>query len=425
MTQIIIFRAVQGLGAGILLANAFIVIGDLFPPSERGKYQGLTAGVFGIAAVIGPTLGGFITDTLSWNWVFFINIPLGILFLALFTIFLPDVRPFDLKRRVDYAGVITLVLTVVPMMLALSWAGVDYPWISAPIIGTFAFSVVMATLFVAIERRSEEPLVPLWIFRNRIVALSAVIIALTGMAMYGGIIYIPLFCQGVLGLSATTSGGFVTPLLIAVVVGSLASGQVLSRAGGHYRIQGIVGLTVMAAGVALLSSMTIETSHPTAIVYITIIGLGLGIIFPLYTIAVQNAVPYSVMGVATSSTTFFRSVGGALGLAIAGSVMNNRFPNDFINRLAPAAREAISPEPLNSLAYNPQALLSAEKQAELKEIYDGLGAGGEGLYDQMFQSLKLALESSLVDIFLIGLGIVILAWVVNWFIREIPLRKQH
>jgi len=243
--------------------------------------------------------------------------------------------------------------------------------------------------------------------------------------MYGGIVYIPLFFQGVLGSTATTSGAFLTPLLLAVVVGSLGSGQVLSRAGGHYRTQGLVGLAIMAVGVGLLSTMSAETSYPTAVVYITIVGLGLGITFPLYTIAIQNAVPYTVMGIATSSATFFRSIGGAIGLAILGSVMNNRFAPEFLSRLSPEVREPISPEPLNSLTHDPQALLNVEAQAELAQIYEGLGQQGEGLFEQVMEALKMALESSLADIFLIGLGVVILAWVVNLLIREIPLRKQH
>ena len=425
MMQIIAFRGLQGIGAGIIMANAFIVIGDLFPPSERGKYQGLTAGVFGVAAAVGPTLGGFITDSLSWEWVFLINVPLGIPLIILFMFYLPGMERGYSKHRVDYPGVVALILTVMPAMLALSWAGVDYPWISPLIIGMFLFSAAMAVVFILIERRSDEPILPLWIFTNRIVLVSISIIALTGAVMYGGIVFIPLFFQGVLGVSATATGGLVTPLLLAVVGGSLISGQVLSRAGGHYRRQGLVGLAIMALGIGLLSTLNAESHNSEAVIYITLTGLGLGITYPLYTIAVQNAVPYAVMGVATSSATFFRNIGGALGLAILGSVMNNRFATEFLNRISPEAEAVISPEPLHSLIHNPQALLNTESQAQLKDIYDQSGPAGAGLYEQMFQSLRQALDSTVMEVFLTGLVVVLIAWAVNLFLVEIPLRKHH
>ncbi len=425
ITQLVVFRGVQGAGAGILLANAFIFIGDLFPPAERGKYQGLTAGVFGIAAVMGPMLGGAITDGLGWRWVFLINVPISLILIALFAFFLPRLRPASGGQGVDVIGIAALLLAAIPLMLALSWAGVEYAWASAPIIGMLVFSLLMATTFFIAEARSRSPVIPLWVFRNRIVGLSSLIILLTGVVMYGGIVYLPLYFQGVFGMSATTSGGFLTPLLIAVVAGSLVSGQVLSRAGGHYRIQGALGLTVMAVAVALIATMSVNTSSATAVAYTALIGLGLGITYPLYTIAIQNAVPYSVMGVATSSATFFRALGGVLGLAIAGSLVNNRFAPDFISRLTPDVAAPISPEPLDTLTYNPEALVSAERQAELLDLYEATGPQGSELYDRMFEALRLAMDSTLTDVFIIGVGIVVAAWMANWLITELPLKHHH
>jgi len=425
MTQIILFRGLQGLGAGVMMANAFIVVGDLFPPAERGKYQGLMTGVFGISSVIGPTLGGFITDNLSWHWVFFVNIPLGMLIIGLFIFFFPNFRPSNAKPRIDYFGVAALILAVVPAMLALSWAGVEYPWISVPIISMFVFSAAMTALFVIIEGRAKEPIIPLWIFKNRIVSVASIVIFTTGIGMFGGIIFIPLFFQGVLGMSATASGSFLTPMMLGVVAGSLVSGQLLSRAGGHYRLQGMVGLGIMATGLGLLSTMTVETSYARAVFYIVVTGLGLGTTMPLYTIAVQNAVPYAVMGVATSSTAFFRSIGGAFGLAVLGAVMNNHFASKLVNGLSPAAKEVISPEPLGSLAHNPQALLDPQAEAGLMAFFEPLGEQGVALFNQVLETLKLALNSAITQVFLIGCGVVIVAWVVNLFIKEIPLRKSH
>ncbi len=425
MTQIIIFRGFQGIGAGIMMANAFIVIGDLFPPAERGKYQGYMSGVFGISSIIGPMLGGYITDSFSWHWVFFINIPLGVLIIVLFVFFFPHIRPDHLKHRVDSAGVVALILTVVPAMLALSWGGVDYPWVSVPIIGMLIFSVVMGIAFIVIEKRAEEPLIPLWLFKNRIVSLSLLIIFMTGVGMFGTIIFIPLFFQGVLGVSATTSGSFLTPMMLGMVMGALISGQLLSRAGGHYRLQGIVGLAIMALGMVLLSRMTVETSYGTAIINIVLMGFGLGITMPLYTIAVQNAVPYEVLGVATSATAFFRSIGGIIGLAVFGSVMNNRFASEFINGLPLAVKAIIPPERLTALAHNPQALVSADAQAQLKIMFDSLGIQGATFFEQVLLTLRQALSSGLSEVFLIGFGVVVIAFIVNFFLKEVPLSKQH
>ncbi len=280
MTQIIIFRGLQGIGAGVMIANAFTVIGDLFPPAERGKYQGLVAAVFGISAFIGPTLGGFITDAFSWHWIFYINIPLGIITIILFVFFFPNFRLANQKHRIDYAGIATLVVTVIALLLALSWGGIQYSWASAPVIAMFALSAVGLIAFLLIEIRSEEPIIPFEIFRNPIVAISTPIIFLTGFGMFASIIFIPLFFQGVLGLSATASGSFLTPMILGQVFGSFSSGQLMARAGGHYRLQGIIGLALIIAGLALLTRMTPETSYVTAVINIVLVGFGLGIILP-------------------------------------------------------------------------------------------------------------------------------------------------
>jgi EmrB/QacA subfamily drug resistance transporter len=425
MTQIIAFRGIQGIGGGMMMANAFTVIADLFPPAERGKYQGFMSGIFGLSSIIGPALGGFITDTISWHWVFFVNIPLGVLIIILFVLFFPNLRPSILKHKIDYLGAATLVLAVVPAMLALTWAGVEYPWSSLQIIGMFVFSALMTVLFVMIERRSEEPIMPLWLFKNRIVAISELVIFLTAFGMFGGIVFIPLFFQGVLGSTATISGSFLAPMMLGMVLGSFVSGQLLSRAGGHYRLLGAIGVGIMAVGMALLSRMTVETSYMRAVVNMVVTGLGLGTTMPCFIIAVQNAVPFHVMGVATSSTAFFRSIGGTVGLAIFGSVMNNRFAAELINGLPAALKAALPPEQLASLANNPQVLVSAEAQTQLKAILEQLGPQGTVLFEQTLAVLRQALASALSQVFLLALLILIAAFIVNLFIKEIPLQKQQ
>jgi len=420
MTQLIFFRGFQGIGAGIMMANAFTVIGDIFPPAERGKYQGLMAGTFGLSSIIGPTLGGYITDTLSWHWVFFVNIPLGVLILALFIFFFPHFRPDQLKHKIDYLGITTLILAVVPMLVALTWGGVEYPWGSARIISMFVFSAVMIPLFILFESRAEEPIIPMWLFKNRIVSVSVFIIFITGFGMFGGIIFIPLFFQGVLGQSATNSGTFLTPMMLGMIAGSIISGQLLSRAGGHYRLQGMVGLGVMALGMWLLSQMSAETSNIRAITNIVVTGFGLGITMPLYVVAVQNAIPYSALGAATSSAAFFRSIGGAFGLAIFGSVMNNRFATELMGGLSPQAKAIIPREQLVELAHDPQH--AAE---QLKSLFEPLGAQGTALFEQVMHTLKSALNSGITEVFFIALILVAVGWVANLFLKEIPLRKHY
>ncbi|MDP2731480.1 MAG: MDR family MFS transporter [Dehalococcoidales bacterium] len=424
MAQIIIFRGVQGIGAGVMMANAFTVIGDIFPPADRGKYQGFMSGVFGLSSIIGPTLGGYVTDSLSWHWVFFINIPLGLLIILLFFFFFPNFRPDKLKHNIDYPGLILLILTVVPAMLALSWGGVEYAWGSWQIVGMFVFSAVMLALFIFAESRSREPIIPLSLFKNRIVAISELVIFFTAFGMFGGIIFIPLFFQGVLGATATTSGNFLTPMMLGMVAGSLISGQLLSRAGGHYKLLGAIGIGIMGIGIFLLSSMTAETTNASAVVNIIITGIGLGVTMPLYTIAVQNAVPYNVLGVATSSTAFFRSIGGAVGLAVFGSVMNNQFALELTNKLPDAVKALIPVGQLDTLAKNPQALMSPEAQAQLQVILNHADPSGR-LFQQILQALREALSSALSQVFLFALFAVVIAFLVNFFIKEIALRKHH
>lgn len=425
MTQLTIFRGLQGIGAGAMMGLSFIIIGDLFPPNERGKYGGILTGVFGISSVIGPTLGGFITDSLSWRWVFFVNVPLGILIVLLFIFFFPHLRPDIKKPKIDYPGIVTLTLAVVSLMLAISWAGVDYEWLSPLIIGMFAFSVAMFLLFIRVESRSEEPVIPLWIFKNRIVSISSIAVLLIGFGMFSTIIFVPLYFQGVLGTTATTSGTFLTPMMLGVVVGAIISGQLLSRAGGRYRIQGMAGMFVMATGLFLLTKMTVDIAYWRAVMNIVITGLGLGITMPVYLIAVQNAVPHPVLGIATSTNTFFRTVGGAFGLAIVGSVMNSSFLSKFTDNLPASVVAVVSREQLNAIANNPQALINPEAQAQLQSMFARLGEQGTALFNDLVSTLRGALNSALSDVFLVSFAVIIVAFIVSFFIKEIPLRKHN
>jgi len=418
MTQLILFRGFQGIGAGIMMANAFIVIGDLFPPSERGKYQGLIVAVFGLSSIVGPLLGGFITDNISWHWIFYINLPLGIPVVLAFIRFFPDVRPLQVKHKLDFLGVAALVLCISLLIIGLSWAGSEYEWQSPQVIGALSLSAVMLIAFILVESQAAEPIMPLGLFRSRTVTVAVVVRFCIGMGMFGIILFVPLFFQGVLGRSATYSGTLLMPQMLAMVVASTLSGQAVARLGGHYRIQAIIGLAIMAAGLFLLSFMSPDTSHAQAVFAIVVTGIGMGIAMPLFVIAVQNDVPYRVMGVATSSVQFFQSIGQAVGLAVFGSMMASRFTANVMGNEA-IAQLGLPHELLSQITSNPEALMSREALADLE------GTLGSGLARQFLELVKGDLATAITYVFTIGAAVIVVAFVATLFLKEHPLKRSH
>ncbi|MCL5942644.1 MAG: DHA2 family efflux MFS transporter permease subunit [Actinobacteria bacterium] len=420
MTQLIVFRGLQGIGAGALMPVALAIIGDLFPPGERGKVQGLMGTVFGISSVVGPSLGGYITDNLNWRWVFYVNIPIGILAVIVVVLTMPRERRERANRPIDYLGAATLVAALVPLLLALSEVGDAHPWLSAYILGLLAGAAVMLVVFLVVEARAQEPLLPLDLFRNRIFTVSVAAVFLSAAGMFGAIMFIPLFVQGVVGTSATNSGYILTPMMFSLIASSVIGGQLISR-WGRYRILALGGLATMTLGMFLLSRMGTTTTSAVTVRNMIITGLGLGVTMPLYVIAVQNAFPHARMGVVTSSVAFFRSIGGTVGVAVMGSVMADSFSRRLAEGLPAPLKAAMPPQALAALS-NPQALLSPEAKAA---IGAQLPPGQAGLAAQLFDALRSALAGSITEVFLIGAIVAGAAWVVNLFLREIPLRKTH
>ena len=424
MNALIVFRGVQGLGGGMIMALSFVTIADLFPPNERAKYMGIISAMFGVSSVLGPTLGGFITDQLSWQWIFLVNIPLGIPVIAIFIKLFPNAKKYGSKRKIDIGGALLIVLAIVPGLLGLSWGGNQYEWSDPLVLGSLAFSGVILVVFGIYETRISEPLLPLAVFKNRIVGVALLVTLLTGLAMFGAIFFVPLLFQGVLGASATASGSFLTPMMLGIVSGAAISGQVLARTGGHYRLQGILGVSIMATGMFFLSRVSGTTTHAYALSSAVVMGFGLGTSFPLYTIAIQNSVPQEYLGIATSSAQFFRSVGGAIGLALFGSFMVRQFKEGMQENLPAEAFQVVPPQLFEQITSNPNALINSDASESLKDELAANGESGIALGNSVFEAIRESLASAIGDVFLLAFIFVILAVIATIFIREVPLRKR-
>ncbi len=321
MLMLILFRGLQGIGGGILISLPFMVVGEISSPRERAKYMGILGTVFGLADVLGPILGGVITDTLGWRWVFFVNVPVGIAAVALISYSLPNFKLKDVKKVIDYSGVLTLTLSLSSLFLALTLAGDINSYAGGVIAGLIVVSGVMFTLFVWAEKKAVEPILPLYLFKNSIFNVSSLESFLASALMFSGIIYVPLFAQGVLGMSATNSGFLMIPMFLSLTLASLITGQIISRT-GRYKKLVIAEFIITGMGVLLLATMNAHTPYYLLILYSTILGVGSGMAYNIFNVAVQNAFPLREIGVVTASMRFFRNVGFIVFVPIFGLLVN-------------------------------------------------------------------------------------------------------
>jgi EmrB/QacA subfamily drug resistance transporter len=405
MNELILFRGIQGLGAGMIFSNVFTSIADVFPdPANRAKYQGLFSGVFALSSVVGPTLGGWITDNLDWRWIFYINVPLGI-----FSLFaLPFVLPKSGRRRrvrIDYLGATTITASVVALLLSLSWVGHGDAWSSGRVIAGFVISAVLLAIFVRIELRAPEPVIPLSLFSNRVFTSASLLMFCVGIGMFGIILYTPLFVQGVLGKTATGSGTVLTPLVFSMAVVSAVGGQIIARV---KRIKPfmLLGAVVMTCGVYLLTTLSASSTQATVALYLAVTGLGLGWIMPTSNLAVQSTVDRGLLGVATSATQFVRSIGATVGTAVIGSIVTKGYAEGLVANAPPQA-----PQRLVSALENPQALVNERARQALARAASNL-PGGEQLVQHVIETARVSLSNSIHDGFvfvLVAVGFTVIA----------------
>ncbi len=487
MYQLIAFRGLQGLGGGVLMSLVFTLVGDIFTPAERARWQGLFTAVFGLASVIGPAAGGFITDNFSWHWIFYVNLPVGVLALAAIIVWLPAnisvrttlVRGWAAFHRIDIPGALTAAGATVLLLLGLTWGGnLTYAWSSPQVVGTLAGAVTLFVAFFIVERFAVEPILPLDLFRNQVFAVGALLSLTVGMALLAVAIYLPLFVQGVLGQTATNSGVISTPLTLALAIGAAIIGQVIARV-GRYQIFAIIGAVVLAGGIVLLTQMTLSTTLVEVTRNMIVIGLGLGMIQPVMTLAVQNAIPRSRLGVGTGAVTYLRSTGSTLGVAIVGAVEYNAYTTDLASRLPEAAKPFLSrlrPDVLQQLLLSQdlqhrveaqvakdavaQALPNAVNQgvvqalAELNKqvppgpqhdqiVYQMAGplatkvtqqvtaqvtmqitAQVNGMFHQIFEATRQSLSVGIQHGFIAGLILCGVLFVLTLFLKDVPLQTR-
>lgn len=422
MISLILFRALQGIGGGMIFASVFSTIGDIFPPAERGKYMGMFTGTFSLASILGPTVGGFLTDSVDWRLVFYINVPFALVALPAIWFNLPNRRGVR-KPKIDFVGAAFLSVASVLTLLALVWAGDRYDWMSMQIVGLFAAAAVLVVVFIWQEGRHPEPMIPLHLFKNGVFVLSNLIVFTLGVGMFGVIAYLPTFVQTALGASATASGVITTPQSLGVLVTSVVGGQVIART-GRYRWIAILGSVIIVSGMVFLSRLTIDTPELAISGIMVILGFGFGLVLPTMSLVVQNAVPYEYLGVATSSSQFFRQIGTVLGTAVFGAILASSYHSSFQSEL-PAADRAAFPPAVVAAFNDPTLALDKVHFAQVQdEVRKASPSDGERLLASALHTQKIAIAEANRDIFTLALIVSIISGIFALFMKELPLRRN-
>lgn len=419
--QLILYRGIQGFGGGVIMSTAFTAVGDLFAPRERGKWTGVMGGVFGISSILGPPLGGWIVDNMDWKWLFWIFLPLGLVAFVMIFLLFPSVERRE-GEEIDYLGSIFLSATIIALLLAFSWAGTLYPWLSVEIIGLFGLAFLCLFIFLYVESKAKSPVLPIDLFRNDIVTISNCIGFLMHAGMMGALIYLPFFIQGVKGVSPTYSGYVTMPMSVAMVFLSTITGRWITKT-GKYKHYGLIGLFCMILGMLLMAFMD---SIWLAVLSVIVFGFGLGMGMPVFTLAAQNAVSNAQLGVVTASAQLFRNLGGTIGIALMGTILNSSLVKQ-LNRTPPTSHmdlDQLDPALLEQVAQlqQPEMLLDHPR---LEQLQGTLPLELQPIITVMIESVQEALSKSLSMVFFTGTLLLIIALILTYFLREIPLRTSN
>lgn len=477
MMQLIVFRGIQGIGGGMMMANAMAIIGDLFEPRERARYQGLTGAVFALASVFGPAVGGWLTDSVSWRWIFYINLPFGLLALVVLVMTMPKPQVGQ-QHRIDWWGASALSAGLVPLLLALNWGGAEYAWSSVTIVGLLAAAAVLLVAFVLRERRASEPILDMRLFADRSFSASMAVLFLSGVGMFGSIMFLPTFMQLVQGRSASSSGALLMPMMFGMVGASVATGQLIART-GRYKSYGLAGLAVATVGMFMLSRLSVDSGQIFVIASMVLVGGGIGVTMPLFTIALQSQFRDRI-GEVTGALQFFRSIGGTVGVALLGGVMNAQMrstlgakvgeqglpqleilwaegaqPGPFSEKgldalltkyaaALPDGGEKVFSDFMHGLkvivdgaipkSFDPSSVLNTELLKLVGRLIEGIEAqlpaqtatdlGLSASWTQLVFDLKLALTAGVTHAFLYGAIMLGLAFFAMMLVREVPLAAK-
>jgi EmrB/QacA subfamily drug resistance transporter len=419
MMELVIFRGIQGLFGGVLFASVFASLADLFPPQTRARIQGVFGGIFGIASVVGPTLGGYLTDNAGWRWVFYVNVPVGILAVAVVFFTMPRTKHNASWRDIDFLGAGLLAATLVPLLVGFSITR-DHEFNSPEVLGLLGFAALMAVIFFIVEQRVAHPVVPFVLFKNVTFAVSSITGFFVAFGMFGAIVYIGLVYQGVLGVGATNSGLLATPMMVGLIGASIVTGQLMIRI-TRYRFLGTIGLIIMVLGLYGLAQVNVGTPQLDIVRDLVMVGIGLGVSMPLYINATQSALPREYLGVATSQIQFWRNVGGTVGVAILGAVVSHQLPQRIQTQVAALN---LPPEVVASLPSggSAQAIFDPARIAAARA---SLPPQAQDLFDQVVQAIRSALALSLHDVFVYAAAVVSVAVVVSLFLKEVPLKARE